>query len=255
MLDHSLRILLVYDSNDSRSYLEQILTSSDIEEFRLECVPAQRIIQGDSTQRTHDVCIVESIGERATQLILSLKATLNCPILVLTWNSGSEVLNALHCGASDCLIRNELTAAKLEEAIIAVVDQARTLETLSRYERWYLSLVENSSDLIFTQDLEGNFSSINPAVEKLTGYSQDEIVGMNFRQIVAPEYTDLVWKSILRMLEDRRPSNRELAIVSKNWRRIPVRMSTHLVYEFGNPIGLQGVMRAQGRRVLLRAAV
>ena len=255
MLGHSLRILLVYDSTDSKSHIEQILRASDIEEFRLSCIPAELIIQGDTQHQIPDVCLVESIGQRASQLILTLKATLKCPIIVLTWNSGDEVLNALHCGATDCLIRNQLTAARLEEAIFATVEQARTLATLGQYERWYLSLVENSSDLIFIQDLEGNFSSINRAAERLTGYTQDEIVGMNFRQIVAPEYADNVWKSTLRMLEDRRPSSRELVIVSKHWERIPVRMSTHLVYEFGKPIGLQGVMRAQGKTVLLRAAV
>lgn len=255
MLGHSLRILLVYDSADSRSHIEEILRASETEEFRLSCVPSELIIQGVTQHQIPDVCLVESIGPRATQLILTLKATLKCPIIVLTCNSGDEVLNALHCGATDCLIRNQLTAARLEEAIFATVEQARTLATLGQYERWYRSLVENTSDLIFTQDLEGNFSSINRAAERLTGYTQDEIIGMNFRQIVAPEYADAVRKSTLRMLEDRRPSSRELVIVSKHWERIPVRMSTHLVYEFGKPVGLQGVIRAQGKTVLLRAAV
>jgi PAS domain S-box-containing protein len=254
MLNPSLKVLLVYDSPDSRTQIEQVLNSSDIDEFRLECVPAQVIIQGGTHNHVPDVCLVESVGQRAAQLIITLKATLNCPIIVITWNSGDEVLNALHCGATDCLIRNQLTAPRLEEALFAAVEQARTQAALGQYERWYLSLLENTSDLIFTQDLEGNFSSINRAAEKLTGYTQDEILGMNFRQIVAPEYAELVWKSTLRMLEDRRPSSRDLAIISKTWRRIPVRMSSHLVYDFGKPIGVQGVMRAQGRTVLLRAA-
>ena len=254
MSEPSLKVLLVYDSPDSKNQVEQVLNSSDIDEFRLECVPSELIIQDGSHKLVPDVCLVESIGQRAAQLITTLKATLQCPIIVITWNSADEVLNALHCGATDCLIRNQLTAPRLKEALFAAVEQARTLANLGQYERWYLSLLENTSDLIFTQDLEGNFSSINRAVEELTGYTQDEILGMNFRQIVAPEYAELVWKSTVRMLEDRRPSSRDLAIISKTWRRIPVRMSSHLVYELGKPIGVQGIMRAQGRTVLLRAA-
>jgi hypothetical protein len=158
MLDQSLKVLLVYDSPDSRIQIEEVLNNSDIDEFRLECIPSELIIQGGSYNHVPDVCLVESIGQRATQLIMTLKTTLHCPIIVITWNSGDEVLNALHCGATDCLIRNQLTAPRLEEAIFAAVEQARTLANLGKYERWYLSLLENTSDLIFTQDLEGNFS-------------------------------------------------------------------------------------------------
>ena len=255
MVEQSLKILLVYDDLETRNQIEETLRISDIEKFRLESVPSQVIIQGDSVLNYHDVCIVESVGQRASQLILTLKAVLDCPIVAVTWDSGSEVLNALHCGAYDCLIRNHLTPAKLEESICAVLDKARNLDQLGQYERWYLGLVENSSDLIFTQDLTGIFTSINRVVETLTGHQQDEVVGMHLRQIVAPEYAEVVWSSHLGMLEDRRPIRRELSILSKSRQRIPVQMSNHLVYKHGAPVGVQGVMRARLQVVSLRAAM
>jgi PAS domain S-box-containing protein len=254
MAETGLKILFVYDTDDSRCHLEEILRTSDIDEFRLECVPSHLIVQGDAINLAHDVCIVESVGFRATQLILTLKGVLSCPIIVLTWDSGEEVLNALRSGAADCLIRNHLTPAKVEESILAAIEQARRLDTLSRYERWYLSLMENSPDLIFTQDLDGRIESINPAVEAITGYSQDEIIGMNIRQLVAAEYQELVKSRYEQMLADHRPTSREVVIVAKNRQRIPVQMSSHLIYKHGAPVGIQGMMRAHHNVVSLRAA-
>lgn len=252
MKSQSLNVLLVYDNIDSKNFIEEVLRTSDIEQFSLECIPAQLVLKGVQHTR-HDVCLVESLGSLATELILTLKATLNCPIIFVTWDSGTEVLNALHAGASDCLIRNKLTPATLEESICSVVDRARALDELGQYERWYLSLVENSSDLIFTCDLEGTFSFINHAFEKVTGYSQSDVMGMNFRQVFTPEEAELVWSWIAKMLEDRKPVIREVTLLSKNWRRVTVRMTTHLIYRHGAPIGFQGVIRAQGSTVSLRA--
>ena len=252
MRNQRLSVLLVYDNIDSKSVIEEILRTSDIEQFRLECIPSHLIITG-VRHTPHDVCLVESVGSQTTHLIQTLKATLNCPIIVLTWDSGSEVLNALHCGADDCLIRNKLTPAALEESICSVVDRARALDELAQYQRWYMGLVENSSDLIFTSDLNGNFTFINHAVEKLTGYLQSEVLGMHFQQIFAPEESELAWSWIAKMLEDRKPMVREVALLSKNWRRVNARMTTHLIYRHGAPIGFQGVIRTQGSMVSLRA--
>ncbi|HEY6802191.1 MAG TPA: PAS domain S-box protein [Pyrinomonadaceae bacterium] len=253
MVESGLKILLVYDNDESRRQLEEILRTSDIEEFRLESVPAYLIMQDGALNSIQDVCIIESVGCRAIQLIQGLKALLSCPIIVLSWDSGSEVLSALRAGATDCIIRNHLTPAVLEESIFSSIDQAQHRNALDQYERWYLSLVENSEDLIFTQDLSGTFSSINRMVERLTGYTQDEVIGMNIKQLVAPEYQELMRERYQQMLADHRPCSRELVIVSKHWQRIQVQMSSHLVYKHGSPVGIQGTMRVHHNVVSLRA--
>ena len=236
-----LRILLVYESLDIPDEIEKTLLNSNFENFHFECLSVP--LNSGGTPGKHDICLLESTGDSAIQHLLRLKALLNCPILVLTRDSGTEVLNALRYGAADCLIRGRLNPAELEESICVAVENARVLQSLDQYERWYLSLIEHSNDLIFTQDLEGNISSISQVVQKLTGFTPDEMVGMNFRQFIAPEYSDLLWKNMIRMLEDRQPSTIELAIVSKNRNRIRVRMTAHLVYRHGAPTGIQGVMR------------
>jgi PAS domain S-box-containing protein len=56
---------------------------------------------------------------------------------------------------------------------------SRLLER-SRLEASYRDLVEQASDVIFTQDLTGRLTSINLAGERFLGRQQDEIIGNSF---------------------------------------------------------------------------
>src|SRR5262249_50780356 len=69
-----------------------------------------------------------------------------------------------------------------------VTERKRTDEALKRSEKEYRELFENANDLIYTHDLKGNFTSLNRAGEKITGYSREEALKMNVADVVAPEY-------------------------------------------------------------------
>lgn len=53
---------------------------------------------------------------------------------------------------------------------------------------WHRSLFENHPDAVFTFDLEGVFQSCNPAVERISGYQAEQLTGIHFNEVVAPEY-------------------------------------------------------------------
>jgi PAS domain S-box-containing protein len=69
---------------------------------------------------------------------------------------------------------------------------AEAIETLRKSEEKYREIVENISDVVHTSDYKGYFTYINPACKKLTGYTQNEIIGKHFSEIVAPEWRDRV---------------------------------------------------------------
>jgi PAS domain S-box-containing protein len=48
-------------------------------------------------------------------------------------------------------------------------------------------IIENASDIIYTHDLEGNFTSGNRAVTRVLGYTREEYLGNNLRNLVHPE--------------------------------------------------------------------
>src|SRR5882724_6069014 len=64
-----------------------------------------------------------------------------------------------------------------------VAKVSRLLER-SRLEASYRDLVEQASDMIFTQDLAGRLTSINPAGARFLGCSQQELIGDFFFSVV-----------------------------------------------------------------------
>ncbi|MFH1034526.1 MAG: PAS domain S-box protein [Pseudomonadota bacterium] len=58
-----------------------------------------------------------------------------------------------------------------------VTQRLEALAALQESERRYRELFDNMSDLIYTQDLEGRFLTVNPALAKLFGYSTEELLG------------------------------------------------------------------------------
>ncbi|RKY84522.1 hypothetical protein DRQ09_08550, partial [candidate division KSB1 bacterium] len=63
-----------------------------------------------------------------------------------------------------------------------------TLTKLRESKEKYQKLFNNSIDIVYTLDTRGNFTSINDAVKKLTGFKKSEIIGKNFSYF--KEYID-----------------------------------------------------------------
>ena len=45
---------------------------------------------------------------------------------------------------------------------------------------YYHAVYENTNDAVYTTDLLGNFTSVNPAGEGMTGYKRKELLNQNF---------------------------------------------------------------------------
>jgi len=241
MSHKALRILLVHDSADSRSATRELLLDTDLVQFELDCVSINSACE--RFRRNHyNVCLVDS-GKGVQLLEVALRLGFNTPIIVLTSDSACEVLDAMRQGAADCLIRDTLTARALEESICVVLENARYKEHEAQCARRYLCLVEQSREIIYAHDLQGNSTFINKAGEQLIKYTLEEISNVNFRQIIAPECVGVVWDTIERMVADRKQASYETVMVSKDGQRIPVSVTMHLIYKEGDPVGVQGIAR------------
>lgn len=117
-------------------------------------------------------------------------------------------------------------------------------EQLRRSEERYRSLVDNANDMIYTTDMEGRYTSLNKSGERVSGYTREEVLGMNWKQLVAPEYFPLVSEMLIRKLAGQEAVTfYEIEIIAKGGRRVPVEINSQLIYEDGQPVGLQGIAR------------
>jgi len=133
--------------------------------------------------------------------------------------------------------------------VIDITDRRRAEQNLRASEQRYRDLFENANDIVYTHDLQGNFTSINAAGERVTGYSRAEALRMNISRIVAPESWPLSARGSMGSC-GRGAATYEFDILAKDGSRVSLEVSTRLQLEDGRPVGIHGVARdTTGRKV------
>lgn len=116
-------------------------------------------------------------------------------------------------------------------------------ESVRDSEERYRDLFENANDLIYTHDLKGNFTSLNRAGERITGWTRDEALKMNISQVVAPESFEAARRMTFRKLAEDNATTYEIDIIAKDGKRVSLELSTRLIHHAGEAIGVQGIGR------------
>ena len=110
-------------------------------------------------------------------------------------------------------------------------------------EERYRELVENANDIVFTLDLAGNVTSVNKAVESVTGYKQSELLGMNMSEFLTPVSTESARRMTQIKLAGQERTNYEVEVRAKDGRLFTLEISSRLAVNQGKPAGVQGVAR------------
>ncbi len=86
---------------------------------------------------------------------------------------------------------SELVAS--EEEIRSSLEQIRALQIdLEVKQTQYEGLIDGALDSIYELDQRGNLSFVNPLMEKMTGFSKQELIGKNYSELLYPEDANLV---------------------------------------------------------------
>jgi len=135
------------------------------------------------------------------------------------------------------------TRRERQRADVGETERRRAEEALGHSERRFRDLFENANDIIYTVDLDGHFTSVNKAMERLTGYTRDEVRHMSLSQLVAPSDHGLMHQMIGGKVAENMRTTCELEIIAKDGRRVPLEVSTRPIVEDGWPVGVQAIGR------------
>ncbi len=118
-----------------------------------------------------------------------------------------------------------------EEAPIAMVPIRRDPQ---ENEDWYRDLVEQSQDLLSVHDLEGRFLSVNPVPARLLGYSVEEMLRMQLKDVIAPQFRAEL-DNYLREIERTGESQGLMWVVTRS--------GEQRAWEYHNILRTEGVAR------------
>ena len=115
---------------------------------------------------------------------------------------------------------------QLDEALLGVmndigtqigefVERKRAEAALQESERRMRSVLDNVSDGLLTLDAKGAVESINPAVSKLFGYEEKELVGQSLDTLVATTHRDAFQNYLERRLQLDLPASAPLETMGK----------------------------------------
>jgi PAS domain S-box-containing protein len=119
-----------------------------------------------------------------------------------------------------------------------------TQRELKTSEERYRQLFENAHDAIWIHDLEGNFVTVNRSAERLTGYSMEELSGMNVKSFLSEESLELAHE-IRRKILNKEPVEQpyEQRIFRRDGSEAYIQLATSLVLDKGKPVAFQHIAR------------
>ncbi len=122
----------------------------------------------------------------------------------------------------------------------------RTAEdAVLRAQQQLQHIFDNTKDIIFQIDLQGNYIYVNSAAEELTGYPVDELIGMNMMDLIVPKFHVLTEEWLKRRIDgDPEMGNFSFEILHREGHRIWLELAANGVFDSqGRLEAVQGVAR------------
>ncbi|WP_205473281.1 PAS domain-containing hybrid sensor histidine kinase/response regulator [Nocardioides sp. SYSU D00038] len=164
-----------------------------------------------------------------------------------------ELLDALAFGLVVLLLG--LSLAGWRRGLRARDDAERAAATdraLSETAERYRSLFDYHPHGVFTVDLEGRFGSANPACERISGWTTEELEGTPFLELLREEDRGPVLE-LFGALLDRRPQQFEASILHRSGRPVPLSLTGLPIVVDDEVVGVYGIAEDISQRAQMQA--
>jgi len=121
--------------------------------------------------------------------------------------------------------------------------KAKEQELEATRER-FLDIYNNTSDLIYTMDFEGNFTSVNPVAEKWLGYRFQDLKNRNMSEFISHDSSKRAEEQIhLKLANASNHSTYEVTAYTRTKEKMILEINSFLRYKDGKPIEVFGIAR------------
>jgi PAS domain S-box-containing protein len=146
--------------------------------------------------------------------------------------------------------RTQELKAKNQALIYEIEHRKKVEAALQKNEEKYRNIIENIEEGFFELDLEGNLTFFNNSLCKITGYSHEELLGLNYRQYSCQETAETMFKVFNQVFSNTQPIMvADFEIELKDRRPLQIDLSAAPILDNdGRVIGFRGLMRDVSER-------
>ena len=108
----------------------------------------------------------------------------------------------------------------------------------------YFELVDKANDAIYMTDAKGFFTLANPATLRITGYSEEEIIGKHYLELIHPLHKERVEEFYKRQFAERAPDTySEIPILTKQDEIVWLGQNVQIIMDGDTVMGFQSICR------------
>ncbi len=260
MKDQSLRVLIVEDLEDDLLLIIRELKKGGYNPV-YERVETASAMKKTIEEKQWDIilCDYEMPNFNVPSAIAVLKeANIDLPIIIVSGAIGEETaIECMRLGARDYIMKSKLSrlcptiARELEDAEAKnrqkqVKSQRESaIEEMRQSEEKYRTILETFQEAYFEVDLAGNFIFFNDPLCRITGYSKEELTGMNHKQFTDKETSEEVLQAFNKVYNTGEPLEEfDWQIIRKDGAKRYLEASASLQKNpSGKPTGIRGIIR------------
>ena len=133
----------------------------------------------------------------------------------------------------------------IEGFIEDITERKRVEDALKESEEKFRTILESIVDGYYEVDIAGNFTFFNDSMCKILGYSKDELMGMNNRQIMDEENAKKVYQTFNKVFHTSKATKAfDWELIRKDGSKCSVETSISLMTDSkGQPTGFRGIAR------------
>jgi diguanylate cyclase (GGDEF)-like protein/PAS domain S-box-containing protein len=119
-----------------------------------------------------------------------------------------------------------------------VTERRRAEQALQAAKDYSENILRTANVMVVELDLQGQLKLLNPAAERVLGYSQEELAGRNWFEVVAPrDRYPQIWAAFEQLLDKGNVAQFENPVLTKSGQERYISWRNSQVYENGRLVG------------------